>query len=155
MTRALAIAFFTTLLVTAARAADPPADDVKRLQGEWRAVGVELDGKKLGADDAEAKAMRLAFKDNGLTFGTAAKPGRERKMTFVLDPAKAPKRIDLTSLDGQEKGVTAACIYELDGDRLTICMPYFVPDPSVRPAEFKAGAGSGRMLLTLERVKAK
>ena len=139
----------------ATRAADPAADEVKKLQGEWRAVEVELKGKKLTKDDAEAKSMRFVIKDNGLTFQNTEKAGRERKQTFKLDPGKTPKEIDITSLDGQEKDKTAACIYKLDGDRLTICMPYFVKDSSVRPKEFKAGGDDGLMLLTLERVKAK
>ena len=138
-----------------ARADNSAADEGKKLQGEWRAVGVELRGKKLTEDDAEAKAMRVVIQDDGVTFSPTAKPGRERKQTFKLDPGKTPKEIDLTALDGQEKGTTAAAIYKLDGDRLTICLPYFAKDPSVRPTEFKADKGGDFMLLTLERVKAK
>jgi RNA polymerase sigma-70 factor (ECF subfamily) len=154
MPRAALIALFAMIGPTA-RAENPAADEQKKLQGEWQVIEVELQGKKLTKDDAEAKAMRCVIKDDGFTFSTTAKAGRERKKTFKLDPTKTPKEIDLTSLDGQEKDQTAACIYKLDGDRLTICLPYFVKDPSVRPKEFKAGAGSGLMLLTLERMKAK
>ncbi|MBP3958403.1 TIGR03067 domain-containing protein [Gemmata sp. G18] len=154
MSRVTFVIFFATFCTTAS-AADPAADEQKRLQGEWRAVEVELQGKKLTKDDAEAKAMRIVIVADGLTFSSTAKAGRERKMTIKLDPSKAPKHLDLTSLDGQEKDTTAACIYKLDGDRLTICMPYFVPDPSVRPKEFKSGKDDGLMLLTLERMKAK
>jgi hypothetical protein len=50
---------------------------------------------------------------------------------------------------------TAACIYRLEKEQLTICIPYFTKDPSKRPKEFKAEADDGLMLLTLERVKAK
>jgi RNA polymerase sigma-70 factor (ECF subfamily) len=96
---------------------------------------------------------RCAIKDSEMTFRDTDKPGRERKKTFKMDPSKAPKELDITSLDGQEKGMTAACIYRLDGHRLMICIPYFVKDPSVRPKEFKSGADDGLMLLTLERVK--
>ena len=154
MTRFTLIAFFV-FAGAAARAADPVADEVKELQGEWQAVEVELKGKKLTRDDAEAKTMRFVIKDNGLTVGNTEKAGRERKKTFKLDPSKTPKEIDITSLDGQEKDTTAACIYKLEKDRLTICMPYFTKDPSKRPTEFKSGADDGLMLLTLERVKDK
>jgi uncharacterized protein (TIGR03067 family) len=154
MPRVTLIALFA-MTCAGARADDPAAYEGKKLQGEWRAVEVELQGKKLTKDDAEAKTMRFVIKDNGLTFSNTEKTGRERKKTFKLDPGKTPKEIDITSLDGQEKDTTAACIYKLDGDRLTICMPYFAKDPSVRPKEFKAEADSGLMLLTLERAKAK
>ncbi|VTR91476.1 sigma-70 family rna polymerase sigma factor : RNA polymerase sigma factor, sigma-70 family OS=Singulisphaera acidiphila (strain ATCC BAA-1392 / DSM 18658 / VKM B-2454 / MOB10) GN=Sinac_7487 PE=4 SV=1 [Gemmata massiliana] len=155
MIRAVTVALLTLFAShgTAVRAADPAADEVKKLQGEWAAVEVELNGKKVGKDDA--KSMRFVFKDNELVARDTDKPGRERKKTFKLDPSKTPKEIDITSLDGQEKDKTAACIYKLDVDRLTICMPYFVEDASVRPKEFKVGAKDGLMLLTLERVKAK
>jgi uncharacterized protein (TIGR03067 family) len=116
-------------------------------------VEAEFKGKKVAKGDAELGDMRFVFKDNEMTVH--GDNGRERKKTFKLEPAKTPKEIDITSLDGQEKDTTAACIYKLEKDRLTICMPYFVKDSSVRPKEFKAGADDGIMLMTLERVKPK
>ena len=154
MLRITVITLFATTC-TVFRADDPADAEVGKWQGEWRAVEVEFCGKTLKKDDAEAKAMRFVVKDNGMTFSNTEKPGRERKQTFKLDPSKSPKELDLTSLDGQEKDKTAACIYKFDGDRLTICMPYFAKDVSVRPKEFKADANGDLMLLTLERVKGK
>ena len=138
---------------TAARAADPAADELKKLQGEWQAVELEVKGQKLGKNNPEVENMRFVFKDDELTVKSAAGAG-ERKKTFKLDPTKTPREIDITSLDGQEKDTTAACIYKFEKDRLTICMPYF-KDSTDRPKEFKAGADDGRMLITLERVKLK
>src|SRR5207244_1966927 len=150
MTRFKLIALFV-LAGGAARAADSVADEVKKLQGEWQVVEAEAKGKKVAKDDADAKNMRFVIKDNELTVGAADGSGAKRQKTFKLDPAKMPKEIDITSLDGQEKDTTAACIYKLEKDRLTICMPYFTKDPSVRPKEFKAGVDDGIMLITLER----
>ena len=116
---------------------------------------VEVKGKKAAKDDAEVKTMRFVIKDDGITLPSPTGDGKDRKKTFKVDPTKSPKEIDITSLDGQEKDQTAACIYKLDKDRLTICIPYFTKDPSIRPKEFKAGADDGIMLITLERVKAK
>jgi len=138
-----------------ARAADPAADEAKKLQGEWQAVEVEVKGKKVTKDDAEVKNLRLVIEGNGIILADPTGGDKDRKKTFKLDPSKSPKEIDITSLDGQEKDQTAACIYKLDKDRLTICMPYFSKDPTQRPTEFKAGADDGLMLITLERVKAK
>jgi uncharacterized protein (TIGR03067 family) len=70
-----------------------------------------------------------------------------------LDAAKSPKDIDITSPDGHENGQTAACLCNLEKDRLTICIPYFTKDPTARPKEFKADDGA--MLLVLERVSSK
>jgi uncharacterized protein (TIGR03067 family) len=154
MTRVALIAFFA-FAGAATRAADPAADEVKKLQGDWQVVEVEIKGKKAAKDDAEVKNMRFVIKDDGITLPSPAGDGKDRKKTFKLDPTKSPKEIDITSLDGQEKDQTAACIYKLDKDRLTICIPYFTKDPTIRPKEFKAGADDGIMLLTLERMKAK
>src|SRR5688500_11895016 len=98
MTRFTLIALFV-LTGAAACAADPAAEEVKKLQGEWQVVEVEAKGKKLAKDDAEVKSMRFVIKDNELTV-RAADGGAERKKTFKLDPTKTPKEIDITSLDG-------------------------------------------------------
>jgi uncharacterized protein (TIGR03067 family) len=84
---------------------------------------------------------------------TVSRAGQDVKAAIKVDPTKTPKHLDLTALDGEEKGATAACSYKLDGDRLTLCIPYFSQDRTVRPKEFKAGADGGIMLLVLERRK--
>jgi RNA polymerase sigma-70 factor (ECF subfamily) len=63
----------------------------------------------------------------------------------------------MTSLDGNERGMTAACIYELKGEQLKLCIPYFYNrvDPSKRPTEFKTKDGDGLMLYVLERLSEK
>src|SRR5882672_5757036 len=110
MTRFTLIAFFV-FAGQAAQAADPVADEVKKLQGEWQPVEVEAEGKKAAKDDADTKNMRVVIKDNELVVRAADGAGAVRKKTFKLDPAKMPKQIDMTSLDGFEKDTTAACIY--------------------------------------------
>jgi uncharacterized protein (TIGR03067 family) len=145
---------FVVLVASSARAENPAADELKKLQGNWQVTEVEARGKKAGRDDPEIKSMRFVIKGDELSVGSAD-GGATRQKTFKVDPTKSPREIDLTSLDGQEKDTTAACIYKLDGDRLTICMPYFTKDPSTRPKEFKAGADDGFMVITLERVNSK
>ena len=139
----------------AARADDPAAKEAKKLQGEWQVVEGERNGKKATRESAEIKDMRFVFKENELIVRLANGNGAERRSNFKLDPARTPKEIDITSLDGQEKGQTTAAIYKLEKDRLTICLPYFVKNPGDRPKEFKAGADDGVMLIVLERVKPK
>ena len=100
--------------------------------------------------------MLFVIEGERFTLKSLAGDGIERKMTFKLDPAKTPKEIDITSLDGREKETTAASIYKLEKDRLTICIPHLVEDRTIRPKEFKAGTIDGPILLmTLERVKSK
>ena len=151
MTRFALIAL-VTFTVAITRAADPAADEGKKLQGEWRVVEAEANGKKAAKDDYEIANMRIVIDGAGITFAPRDGNGKERKKTFKLDPSKSPKEIDTTSLDGKEKDQTAAGIYKLDKDKLTICIS---KDPTIRPKKFKTDADNGFMVLTLERVKAK
>ena len=155
MPRLMFSAVLTFAVAAAVAGADGPAEEAKKLHGEWQAVEVQVKGKTAAKGDAELKDIRLIIDGDGITLPSPVGDGKDRKKTFKLNPAKSPKEIDITSLDGQEKDQTAACIYKLEKDRLTICIPYFTQDPTVRPKEFKSGAEDGMMLITLERVKAK
>jgi uncharacterized protein (TIGR03067 family) len=117
--------------------------EVKALEGEWVVVGLEADGRKASAD--EMKGMRWTVRGTEIT-GTDP-DGGGGKMSFRLDPGKSPKEIDLTPLDGREKGKVAAGIYRLEDGRLQVCMR----DAGGRPKEFVSGPGQG--LITLERAK--
>jgi len=139
-----------------AKLEDQAAQDAKQLQGEWRWVEVEMEGKQIGLDVVTVwKDRRMIVEANNLT-ATSGEPGLgDRKKTFKLNAKQSPKHLDMTSLDGNEQGVTEACIYALEGDRLRMCIPYFHNrvDPSKRPTEFKTKDGDGLMLYVLERVK--
>ncbi len=137
-----------------ARAEVPAPDDAKLLEGEWRVVEIEVNGKRVVND--KVIDLRMAFKGADMTIGGAGDGGGIRKKKFKRDPGKSPEAIDITSLDGQEKGQTAACIYSLEDGRLRLCMPYGpTKDPSVRPTEFKTKSGDGLMIFFLERVDTK
>jgi RNA polymerase sigma-70 factor (ECF subfamily) len=141
-----------------ARADDAASREVKELEGEWHAVEAERDGKTSTADDVTN--LRLVFKRDEIIIKSGDGTGGERKKKFKLDSGKTPKAIDITSLDGQEKGVTSACIYSLvksqSKGRLRLCMPYSPKkDPSERPTEFRTQVGDGLMLIVLERVNPK
>ena len=129
-----------------------PREDAKKLEGEWRAVEMEVNGKK--DSSAGVKDLRMIFKDHEITLKSASHEGRERKKKFKLDTRSSPKGIDITSLDGQEEGQTAAGIYSLEEGRLRLCIPDRPKDPSKRPTDFRTRDGDGLMLLVLERVPA-
>lgn len=150
-----AVCLTLAISCAASRGDDAVASETKFLQGTWKVAEMQVKGKKLTREDAEVKNMGFVFKDSTLIVASAAGDGRERKKTFKLDPAKSPKELDLTSHDGVEKGQTAACIYKVEKDRLTLCIPYFTNDPSVRRTEFKSGVDDGLMVLVLERVTPK
>ncbi|HEV3445357.1 MAG TPA: TIGR03067 domain-containing protein [Gemmataceae bacterium] len=71
------------------------------------------------------------------------------KMSFKLDPGKTPKEIDITYLDGPEKGETGKGIYTLEGRRL---QAFFAEKGSTsRPKAFTTVTGSLFTMFTLEK----
>ena len=82
MTRVALIALLAFAGATT-RAADPAADEVKKLRGEWQAVEVEVKGKKAGKDDAEVKNLRLVFEGDGITLPSPAGDGKDRRVATL------------------------------------------------------------------------
>ncbi|QJW96275.1 TIGR03067 domain-containing protein [Frigoriglobus tundricola] len=128
------------------------AEDLKRLNGEWKVVALEANGKKAPA--AELEGMRWSFSGAEVRF---ADPGEElgEKSSVKLDPSQSPKHIDLVGLEGAGKGMTSQGIYKLENDRLVICLRDSKSAEKGRPTTFTTGVVSESGLITLERVKDK
>lgn len=119
--------------------APPKADtskDAQAIQGTWIIEAAERDGKA----DNDVKGGKLSLKDGNLVMTTK---NDEQKAAYKLDPTKKPRTIDVTPA-GEP---TIQGIYELDGDRLKIC----ITKEKGRPSEFN-GKGDN-MLLVLKRQK--
>jgi len=144
---ARAALLLAAVLVTASDAPkeDPVKKDLKGLEGTWRALSGEENGKKV--PDKEVKQMRLVFE--GKKFTAYFGPVVLMQGTVKLDPAKKPRAMDLVSTAGRLTGQTAPCIYELDGDGLKVCLGE--PDGK-RPTEFKADR-IGQHLILYKRHK--
>ena len=124
---------------------DPMAKktDQDGLQGVWKMVSLEVSGKKM--DASELAGMRLIFKGDKVTVITGGSSGTEEG-TFKLDPTKKLRQLDITLL-----GQTMQAIYQLDGDKLTICGSEPGQEKG-RPTAFKT-AETKTGLLVLERAK--
>ncbi len=108
-------------------------DDLVKLQGTWKRVDAEIDGKKLPA--AELQTTTLTIEKNKYTLNMG---GQLRTGTLKLDPSKTPKQIDLSSDAGPNKGKVLPGIYELDGD----IFKYALSNPGKeRPTDFTAKPG--------------
>jgi uncharacterized protein (TIGR03067 family) len=117
---------------TASAGAARPDDDKELLKGTWTVVkGVE-DGKP----HEETKNAKFTFKEDRLLLKLVDEP-RAMEATFVLDPTKKPKHIDITVKDG-DATLTAVGIYEIEGDKLRLCVAE--PDGPGRPTEFKSAS---------------
>lgn len=139
------------LIVSAsvALAADAAAQDKKepdKLKGSWTVMSYERDTKQLPAD--KAKEIKYDLADDKLTLkaGIGFTGGKEHAVK--LDATKKPKQIDITPADGRNKGKTFQGIYEIDGDKLKICVS--APDKD-RPKEFATKDGSYSILMNLQR----
>lgn len=126
-------------------------EDFKRLTGAWQIVAITVDGRHV----PDAKGYTIEFKDGKLTMMDG---DVRREFLCKLDPAKSPKRMDLTpSGDAfksddrfKDKGEPLLAVYELKGDQLRICQP--VEKTTHRPSEFRSAKGSKLALMVLERA---
>jgi uncharacterized protein (TIGR03067 family) len=109
------------------------ADDKALLLGSWKIV----------ADEGKAATDKLVFEKERYTLGRLDGPYR-------IDSTQNPKQLDFGLIDDIK--VPFKAIYELNGDKLRICMTTTAgqPRPTVFPAERTASAD----LIVCERIKA-
>jgi uncharacterized protein (TIGR03067 family) len=133
----------TLLLIAPVLMAEEKPTDLDRLQGEWRRVQFEIDGK---AGEAEPNpglriaADKISLQQNGKDL--------ELVLTLKLDPTTDPKLLDLTLPDGQ----TLEGIYKLEENRWTVCI-HGEPNIKNRPNTFESKPGSKAILAVFEKVQ--
>jgi uncharacterized protein (TIGR03067 family) len=136
--------------VSVAGVDDGKRPDAEKICGAWKVVSAkETAGFDKNTDVAE-------YEDSVWTFGakdiTITKAKAETKLAYALNPAKKPKQIDLgKDLAGKGADRPFLGIYELDGDKLTICYTVW----NERPSDFSMGKGIAavKRLVVLERQK--
>ena len=147
MWRGLAALFLVTGLAVAAD--DKPeavAKELKKLQGDWKALKSEDGGREAtGGNDIiiEKDKMQLKIGDQVKFTGT-----------ITIDPLADPKTIDLKYTDGPGvKDMSQLGIYRWDGEKLEICWSPVGND--TRPKKFttKAVAGKGFQYRQFEKIK--
>lgn len=134
-----------------ARGDDSKEEAVKKeflaIEGRWRAASVEIDGNRLGDDEAK----KFTFEQGRDGEWELIVDGSElARGTTSVDPTQTPKTIDFVTTGGSNAGDRTYGIYEITGTTWRICN---AQAGRPRPAEFSAPAGSGRMLIVFELVK--
>jgi uncharacterized protein (TIGR03067 family) len=119
--------------------------------GRWIATSAEYQGKSVHEDDAKKMfPTELVFKGDqyGLTWG-----GQQREGTLTIDVTKKPAEMDFGgSVFAGLKPRMA--IYELDGDRLKLCLPLVGQSADrPRPTSFTTDPQSKNVVLTYRRAK--
>jgi uncharacterized protein (TIGR03067 family) len=118
--------------------------DWKMVEGTWIPLNAELGGQKL--PDEYLKDTKLILSAGRYTYMTD-------QGTYKLIPVeapKAPKAIDITGVDGPNKGKTLLAIYELTGDTLRVCYDL---EGKLRPQEFMTRAGTQQLLVNYKKAK--
>jgi uncharacterized protein (TIGR03067 family) len=119
--------------------------EMEKLQGEWKGLSLAHEGRAISLMDGWG--WTVAGREVRLRYSPTPS-----QAAFVADPKQSPKTLDLTSLEGKEKGLVSPCIYKFEGERLIVCAR--IPSSKQgRPTEFKSEPGSESGLITLERVK--
>jgi len=117
--------------------------EAAKLQGTWDIVTLEIDGSPM----AEGMIRGAQIVVEGERFTTVAM-GAAYGGRIELTSSKKPKEMDLIFEEGPEKGNRSLGIYEIDGDRWTLCLTV---TGRTRPKRFATAPGSGHALETLKR----
>src|SRR5437762_5370865 len=119
-------------------------EQLRLLEGEWRFVGLQVDGSDMPA--AVTAQSRILM--DGDRFRTES-PEANYEGVFTIDASTEPMRIDIEFVEGPEAGNWSYGIYELNGDQLTICLGL---TGAQRPRAFATKKDSGHALEKLRRA---
>ena len=126
-----------------AKDAKEPAKDAKELEGTYKIVLAERDGKP--AEKATTDAVTVTIK--GDEFALVTGPTDQKTSKIKVTPDAKLSTIDFTPQDGTERGKLFPGIYKLEKGELTVAMS----EKGERPKEFKSG--DGVVLLRLKKVE--
>ena len=140
------------------------ADDFKAIQGEWRIVVADHGGAWLtgyGELAMYLRRLKVTVTDKRIVIEPHKEEPRAAMIFayiweygYVIDPTKLPKEIDFFKVfTARETDDVLRGIYDLQGDRLTICF-HHSPE-SIRPKEFYTSKGDDRIIWLFERVREK
>jgi uncharacterized protein (TIGR03067 family) len=149
--RSVALATLAVVLSAVPLTAQDAQDDRQKIQGTWALKAMEIGGKNVLEDKDQAKALQnftVVITAERITVQFSKEEHHEA--SYKLAPARNPKELDLTFLEGRDKGKTSPAIYKLEGDTLTLCG---TDAGQPRPTEFKTRPGGKETFMVFQRVK--
>ena len=120
-------------------------DRLRSLEGTWGFRSLEVDGNALPGSMLTSSRILI----DGDRFRMES-PEADYEGIFTIDVEQTPQHIDIAFVEGPEAGNTAYGIFDLDGDRFTICLGLVGAE---RPEGFGSSPGSGHALEQLVRVE--
>ncbi len=137
------------LLVAAEKKGGDAQAELKKVEGGWVPVAIEVDGNQIPKEDLKNAPSKLTLKGDQYTLLMPDK--KVQKGTFTIDATKDPKTVDSTPADGPHKGMTIKGIYEVKGDMMKAC--YDISGKG-RPKSFTTKDKPGHVLIVYKRAKA-
>lgn len=125
---------------------DKVTGDLKKIQGKWIFVSQVMEGKERPKD--EVAKISITFTGDKWSVSDGEKVLQAG--THTLNSDKKPAQVDAKVTEGEGKGGTMLGIYELKGNKMTVC---FDPQGKERPTSFTAKGG--QFMAVIERVKKK
>lgn len=119
---------------------------LKQLQGTWKFIAQEMDGKPRPAEDL--KNLTITF--TGDKWSVRMDGKEVQAGTHKFDPSKKPGQIDAKVTEGENKGSAMLGIYEMKGDTMKVC---FDPMGKERPTSLTAKAGQFSAVVQREKKK--
>lgn len=119
----------------------------QRFEGTWKQTSVWSEGKD-ATEGHEPYRLHWVIKGDRITIFTKGKVDCG-SWTYRRDPSRNPATLDLTPVHLPD--VTYPCVYQLEGDRLTVLIQSFPQRGRPRNLQDWEGAGVGKHVF--ERVK--
>jgi|688.fasta_scaffold32680_5 uncharacterized protein (TIGR03067 family) len=119
--------------------------DRKQIQGNWRIIGLEINGNK--AKEEDARKLMVINGDDG--SWKLMSEGKELcRGTSTIDPTAKPKQLDFAITEGSGAGNQYHAIYDLGDKKRKMC---FASKNKERPTDFVSATGSEIILVYFER----
>lgn len=127
---------------------NPPPDDLATVQGNWKPLSIQFEGKdQMTASELQKVTAVFDQKEYHLYYADkTVNPPKVLKLAVAnvtLDQAAAPRGIEFTFASGPLQGQKCHGIYELAGNQLKLC---YGPADRPRPGTFSAPPKSGYFL---------
>jgi uncharacterized protein (TIGR03067 family) len=141
-----------TLLLVVTIATPIRSDDAKDndLQGTWKVLEIKVGGKSLDAEQIAENASTAVIRGDKIQFyaGEVISSG----FHLVLDSTVTPKAMDFHAYRKDEiREKMGEGLYDIDGDKLRICMKSQSMPPWNRPTAIQSTKEGKEMLVVLRR----
>lgn len=120
-------------------------DRLRSMEGTWAYRSLEVDGNRMPGSMLNKSFVLI----DGDRFRVES-PEATYEGVFTIDVEQTPHRIDIDFVEGPEAGNRSEGVFDLEGDRFTICLGLV---GAARPERFATSPGSGHALEELARVE--